>query len=354
MTPLLNLRSAHDIRVLPILLTFILTFSTMAISMPVATANGVVIDDFSASPPSPATAGTEVTLTVSVTGGGRLIPDQSYTGPFNVGLGYTTNGQIFTPAASNLVAVDLYLWGPGIKTLTVNIWDTYWWYAGSNLLGSKTQTLYVLDYPGSVVHFEFDEPVPLTPGTTYVIQLTGSYCWWRAYMGTRYGYPGGWGISGTNPSTYFDFGFVTYSRIGPEYRFSTNGGNSWSEWSSSNTFVWNTTLDDKGWHTLLAQVTDDSNTVTSNPIHYLLVPTISDAIDDINSNVDNQGIANSITSKLQNALEAYDKGSMKAFENILNALINEVEAQKGKKINTDYANTLIEWIRAWMDNPELI
>lgn len=80
-------------------------------------------------------------------------------------------------------------------------------------------------------------------------------------------------------------------------------------------------------------------------------PTISEAIEDIEEKVDHPGVANSLTSKLQNALKARDRGNFKAFENILNAFINEVEAQSGKKIDAGYAATLIEWANAWIEEP---
>ena len=81
------------------------------------------------------------------------------------------------------------------------------------------------------------------------------------------------------------------------------------------------------------------------------IPTILEAVVDIGENVDHDGVVNSLTSKLQNALKALTKGNMEAFENILNAFINEVEAQSSKKISTEYAATLIEWALAWIGDP---
>ena len=82
------------------------------------------------------------------------------------------------------------------------------------------------------------------------------------------------------------------------------------------------------------------------------VISISEAIDDIIEKVDHHGIANSLISQLQNALNAQEEGNAKAFEKILNAFIKTVESQSGKKINEDYANTLIGWAFVWINAPQ--
>lgn len=98
-----------------------------------------------------------------------------------------------------------------------------------------------------------------------------------------------------------------------------------------------------------------SGDVTGNfeAVYLQTLPSISDAIGSINENVSHRGIANSLTSKLQNALKALDRGNTEAFEKILNAFINEVTAQSGKKIDAGYAGTLIQWAQAWIANPHL-
>ena len=82
-------------------------------------------------------------------------------------------------------------------------------------------------------------------------------------------------------------------------------------------------------------------------------PTISEVIDDIDEHVDHEGIANSLTSKLQDAVDALHRGDIKEFQNILNAFINEVESQRGKKISNAYAYTLLKVAHAWIHDPEL-
>jgi hypothetical protein len=54
-----------------------------------------------------------------------------------------------------------------------------------------------------------------------------------------------------------------------------------------------------------------------------------------------KGTENSLTSKLQNAIQSLDNGQQNAAINKLNAFINEVQAQRNKKLTNEQANTLI-------------
>ena len=54
-----------------------------------------------------------------------------------------------------------------------------------------------------------------------------------------------------------------------------------------------------------------------------------------------QGIENSLVSKLEAAIKSLDRGRENAAENQLNAFINQVEAQRGKKISEEDADALI-------------
>lgn len=77
-----------------------------------------------------------------------------------------------------------------------------------------------------------------------------------------------------------------------------------------------------------------------------VIPTIDEAVEFIEAYVEHHGIANSLISKLENVQD-------RNFEKILNAFMNEVNAQTDKKINPIVAQTLIEWAKAWSGNPEL-
>jgi len=88
---------------------------------------------------------------------------------------------------------------------------------------------------------------------------------------------------------------------------------------------------------------------------YLAVAlSIVDTINEIITEVDHHGIANSLISKLQNALNAQEQGNTEAFEKILNAFTRAVESQKGKHIDSGYADTLIARALFWINNSQCI
>lgn len=62
--------------------------------------------------------------------------------------------------------------------------------------------------------------------------------------------------------------------------------------------------------------------------------------------IDNQGIANSLLQKLDAAEMNVKKGKSQTARNILNALRQEAEAQKGKRINEPFASALLQDIDA--------
>jgi hypothetical protein len=57
--------------------------------------------------------------------------------------------------------------------------------------------------------------------------------------------------------------------------------------------------------------------------------------------IDNQGVANSLMAKLGAAQAALDRGQTGTANNLLNAFINEVNAQSGKHIATDHAAHMV-------------
>ncbi len=61
------------------------------------------------------------------------------------------------------------------------------------------------------------------------------------------------------------------------------------------------------------------------------------------SNLD-QGIEESLTSKVENAIASLEKGNEKAAINQLEAFTNEVEALKEKKISLEDAKMLTEYV----------
>lgn len=57
-------------------------------------------------------------------------------------------------------------------------------------------------------------------------------------------------------------------------------------------------------------------------------------------------VVNSTTSKVENAVASLDKGNETAAINTLNALLNEIDAQSGNKIDTATADMLKTYIQS--------
>jgi diketogulonate reductase-like aldo/keto reductase len=107
-----------------------------------------------------------------------------------------------------------------------------------------------------------------------------------------------------------------------------------------------------GNHTLTVYAMDKAYNQATQSVTFGVEATIQSLTSSVSrflaeGKIDNTGIANSLTKKLQNAQKSLDKGQLKTAVNQLNAFINEVQAQSGKHIAADAAALLIEdaqWI----------
>jgi hypothetical protein len=99
--------------------------------------------------------------------------------------------------------------------------------------------------------------------------------------------------------------------------------------------------------TIVLTVTDDDGGVGVSDPHNITVLSPKDGVSRLMDMVRalglDHGIENSLLAKLGNALDAMERGNYHAAENMLNAFINEVQAQSGKKINASDADVLIQW-----------
>lgn len=66
--------------------------------------------------------------------------------------------------------------------------------------------------------------------------------------------------------------------------------------------------------------------------------------------ITNQGIANSLLQKMNTAEGARNKGNLKSAGNILDALVNEIEAQANKHINKDASGSISQGVQYLKDH----
>lgn len=107
---------------------------------------------------------------------------EAYDTPFSLAV----SGQTFTPTVNNLVAVDLNLDIPSAVNVTVSIYEGN---PNGPRLGSVTRQ--VVEDGWS--HFDFEPPIPLTPGQSYAIRGTSNNFLtdWRERKGAGPNYPFG-------------------------------------------------------------------------------------------------------------------------------------------------------------------
>jgi len=133
---------------------------------------------------------------------GHGLVDQGYTGPWNTGsapfgaISFGTGptvqpaGQTFTPTASELTGVDIFLadFDPQdlSDTYTITIWKDF---QSSSNLGTMVGSISKVvtdsgetdDNNPFVAHFHFNNPIPLEAGTLYFIQVeSGTILFWLA------------------------------------------------------------------------------------------------------------------------------------------------------------------------------
>jgi 2',3'-cyclic-nucleotide 2'-phosphodiesterase (5'-nucleotidase family) len=107
-----------------------------------------------------------------------------------------------------------------------------------------------------------------------------------------------------------------------------------------------------GDHTLTVYAMDKAYNQSTQSVTFTVIATPESLLDGVNrfydeGKIDNQGIANSLTKKLENVQKSLDKGKIDSAINQLNAFINEVQAQSGKHITTEAAKVLIadaQWV----------
>ncbi len=123
-------------------------------------------------------------------------------------LGPVSVFQSFSPSASPLVALDLYPFAVGTKTVQARVRQ------GSPtgaVLATASATVTFVTSPQKV-HFDLPAPLAVTPGGTYVLELVGSAPQLGYAFSDPGSYPGGHGFGCTAlPAPSFDYHFATYT-----------------------------------------------------------------------------------------------------------------------------------------------
>ncbi len=101
-----------------------------------------------------------------------------------------------------------------------------------------------------------------------------------------------------------------------------------------------------GSHTLTVNTEDSQGNTNEAAVTFALVANTDSLLAAIGQMlseglIDNSGIANSLTSKINAAIAKLDQGNDRAARNILKAFINQVRAQAGKHISAEAAEILI-------------
>ncbi|MCW4014208.1 MAG: hypothetical protein NWF07_14650, partial [Candidatus Bathyarchaeota archaeon] len=312
------------------------------------------IYDITANPTSPSPAGTNITLT-ALTDDDTYLDQETISSSILYQVGYPgwETGQTFVPDENSIREILLWIrpWFTNTE-VTITLWTGPREDPDSLLLGTTTPQNTTVGF-FKIYTYRFPDAIPLTPGETYYFYPDGDV-WVKGCnfykSSTAELYPPGTKVP-ENPDWHGDLWFKTYAQRDLEYSYSFDEKTTWTPWSQSNTYKWNTTLLDTGNYAIYAKVKDNTVGGTSEtwmPLNYELTPpTIETVITLIQQQIDNQGTANSLISQLTNAQKAIEKGNYKTADNIINAYINYLTAQSGKNIPTDLANLLITIAQNW-------
>ncbi|MEM2124204.1 MAG: putative Ig domain-containing protein [Methanolinea sp.] len=119
---------------------------------------------------------------------------------------------------------------------------------------------------------------------------------------------------------------------------------------SGNTFSWTPGYDQAGTYTVTFTATDGTESASETVTITVTDASPQDAIRDLEETVStltlDHGTARSLTAKLDAALDSLAHGNAVAAKNQVNAFINHVEAQRGKKLSDAQADLLILQARA--------
>jgi hypothetical protein len=159
-----------------------------------------------------------VMLPLSHAATGVVDQKQELDSGFSITISGAGRGQEFVPNLSPLIGIDVHIMtgnpGSGADTITLNVREYSIVPLGGLLLSTTTSQSLPDGFDGWV-HFDLPSPVAVTPGSTYVVELTEakSTFGWYAFEGNVY--PNGRVISNNNFFDDIDFTFRTYAPSHP-------------------------------------------------------------------------------------------------------------------------------------------
>lgn len=132
----------------------------------------------------------------------------------------------------------------------------------------------------------------------------------------------------------------------------TNG--SWHDFASGFRWPAHVSFDRNG----VMYVGDSMNAVFRIIGKDFMVPTVNERMiglgQDIRAKVSDKGAANSLCTKIENAISSLTRGNINAGMNQIEAFINDVSAQRGKKIAVNDADAFIKLARQILDGLKLL
>ena len=203
---------------------------------------------------------------------------------------FETPGQTATFAADD---------GPAMRTVKVRATDT------GGLSTTASTTVAVANVPPTAT---FHAPTSVLAGSDFTLSLTDSF-----------------DPSAADTAAGFTFAF--------------DCGSGYASFGSSSSISCPTTV--TGNRSVAAQIRDKDGGVTEYKATVSLVVTFDSLCALAQSYATKAGIGDSLCAKLDNAAAARERGNGKAADNILKAFVNEVEAQRGKSLTSENADTLI-------------
>ena len=219
-------------------------------------------------------------------------------GPLTYAWDLDADGTFETPGQAPIFSAA-GLDGPATRTVSVRATDS------RGLTGTMSTTISVLNVAPTAT---FHAPASVLAGSDFALSLTESF----------------------DPST---------ADTAAGFTFAFDCGAGYAAFGSNSTRSCPTTV--TGSRSVAGKISDKDGGVTEYRARVDVVVTFDSLCALAGNYATKAGIADSLCAKLDSAAAARERGNGRAAENILKAFANEVEAQRGKSLTSENADTLI-------------